>query len=54
MDVVYLIVRSKILEGPPDEDEARTEALEIDFSRSRPRLRVINFLFRDRGRGFYK
>ena len=45
MDVVYLIVRSKILEGPPDEDEARTEALENDFPRLRPR--VINFLFRD-------
>ena len=40
----------EFLEGPPDEDEARTEVLILSFSRTRTRPRVRYLFFRDRGR----
>ena len=40
----------EVLEGPPDEDETRTEVLITDFSRARTRLRFRYPNFRDRGR----
>ena len=41
---------TEVLEGPPDEDEARTEVLILSFSRTRTRPRVRYTNFRDRGR----
>ena len=41
---------AEFLEGPADEDEARTEVFILRFSRSRTRPRVKYTNFRDRGR----
>ena len=39
---------AEFLEGPPDEDEARTEVLILSFSRLRTRTRVRYLFFRGR------
>ena len=39
---------SEFLEGPPSEDEARTEVLDLIFSRSRTRPRLSEVVFQGR------